>query len=74
MERWVWWLLPPYGARRRRAQALAMVRDWQEEERVAARRRILEVARVVDQPTAIYPVVSPLLTRGQAARTGLVKR
>jgi hypothetical protein len=28
------------------------------------------VAQILDQPTAVHPTVRPLLTRGQAARTG----
>jgi hypothetical protein len=75
MRRWVWWLLPPWGAKARRRQFLAAMREWQEEERAAARDRVLGgVARLLDEPTRPQPVVRPhrpMLTRGQAARTRL---
>jgi hypothetical protein len=64
----MWWLLPPYGAKIRRRQALAELRRWQAEERAAAKGRLLGVAAILDGPTAVHPVVSPLLTPGQAAR------
>ncbi|MDT5034575.1 MAG: hypothetical protein QOC94_4746 [Actinoplanes sp.] len=70
MQRWIWWLMPPYGAKVRRRQALAELRRWQDEERAAARDRLIGVAQILDQPTAVHPTVRPLLTRGQAARTG----
>lgn len=48
---------------------LAEARRWQDEERQAARTRLLGVARILDEPTAVHPTVRPLLTRGQAARS-----
>ena len=77
MRRWMWWLLPPWDTKIRRRQALAVMRAWQEEERRAARTRIGGVARILDEPTRVLPVVvrppapgerTPL-TRGQTART-----
>ncbi|MDT5030430.1 MAG: hypothetical protein QOC94_601 [Actinoplanes sp.] len=69
MQRWIWWLMPPYGAKVRRRQVLAEARAWQDAERRAAYGRIAGVAQILDQPTAVHPTVTPLLTRGQAARS-----
>ena len=66
--RWIWWLLPPYGAETRRRQVLDEARRWQDEEQAAARARLVGVAQVIAEPTAVHPTVRPLLTRGQAAR------
>lgn len=69
MRRWLWWLTPPWGAKVRRRQALEVLQRWQEEERAAARARLMGVAAILDQPTTTLPTVRPLLTRGQAARS-----
>jgi len=80
MRRWLWWLMPPWGAKVRQRQAIAMLRQRQDEERSADRARIVGVEAILAEPTRIYPVVSlpalaerPLLTRGQAARTRLAE-
>ncbi|MDT4994487.1 MAG: hypothetical protein QOH97_4379, partial [Actinoplanes sp.] len=43
--------MPPYGAKIRRRQALAELRRWLDEERAAARDRLIGVAQILDQPT-----------------------
>lgn len=48
------------------------IQAWQEEERAAARERIIGVARVLDKPLNAQPTTPPerpLLTPGQAAHT-----
>lgn len=55
-----------------REQILAEARAWQDEEREAARERIIGVAAVLDKPLYAQPKPPPerpLLTRGQAARS-----
>jgi hypothetical protein len=69
MRRWTWWLMPPYGAAIRRRQVIDEARARQDAERRAAYGRIVGVAAILDQPTAVQPTVAPLLTRGQAARS-----
>ncbi len=69
MRRWIWWLMPHWNARTRRQQVLAEARARQEVESRAAFVRIARMARILDQPTTVHPIVRPLLTRGQAARS-----
>ena len=55
-----------------REQVLADANAWQEEERAAARERIIGVAAVLEEPLHAHPKSPPelpLLTPGQAART-----
>lgn len=47
----MWWLLPPWGARARRREALAAVRGWQDFERRRAYAQFPGVARILDDPT-----------------------
>ena len=56
-----------------REKLLAEVNAWQEEERAAARERIIGVAAVLARPLYAQPTERPLLTPGQAARTQLPK-
>jgi hypothetical protein len=50
VERWAWWLTPPYGAEVRRRQAVAEIHRWQEEERAEALRlRLPGVAEILGQ-------------------------
>jgi hypothetical protein len=69
----MWWLMPPWGPKTRRRQTLALINQWQQEERAAAvRLRLPGVAEILQEPTSVLPVVRPerpLLTRGQAARS-----
>lgn len=59
-----------------RQQVLADAKAWQDDERAAARQRIIGVAAVLDRPLYAQPTEPPerpLLTLGQAARTRLPK-
>jgi hypothetical protein len=51
MRRWVWWLMPPWGAKIRRRQALEVLHAWQDEERSMARARIVGVAAILAEST-----------------------
>lgn len=59
MRRWMWWLTPPWGAKIRRRQALAVLRDWQNEEREAARARLAGVAEMLDSPPRVPQMIRP---------------
>lgn len=71
-----WRTVLRWTPKKRRQQAIEAARQWQEEERAAARQLIRGVAEVLDRPLYAQPREPehrPLLTRGQAARTRLPK-
>lgn len=60
IERWMWWLLPPWGAFTRHRQMLALLHAWREQERNDAYRRITGLARILDEPPKVPPYLLDL--------------